>query len=103
MLEIYLSTIFLWMVIIFCAIGAFYEPITKNGWNTDTRMPFEYSMYDVIKAFAVLILVSAIPIFRVLLVAMFYLMSKYTEKQLDEWVKRPTKKTGNCQEARHDE
>ena len=96
MLEIYLSTIFLWMIIIFCTVCTLDEPITKNGWSSNAKNPWEISTYDVVKALIVLLLISAVPILRAMLVGWFYVMSKYTEKQVDEWLYKHL-------EAKHDE
>lgn len=104
MFEIYLSTIFLWMIIIFCATISFNDSIIKNGWmNAHPEILREPDVYDVLTALILLLLVSAVPIFRAWLVAMFYLMSKYTEKQFDELVKRRIKKPDKRQEAEYDE
>ena len=100
MFEIYLSTIFLWMIIIFCAVNELYDPIVKNGWmdGDQYKMPWEHTALDVIKAFIMLVLISSVPLFRALLVIGFYLMSRYTERQFDEWFDRQMEKLDKHQE-----
>lgn len=82
MLKIYLSTIFLWMVIIFYVVNRLYESIMRNGWVDQIEPFFDGSDYEIAVAFLVLLLVSAVPVFRACMVVMFYLMSKYTEDEL---------------------
>lgn len=93
MFEIYLSTIFLWMIIIFCAVNEFYYPIIRNGWmDNEDYTPRPCTMRNIITALIVLLLISAIPVIRAVIVTGFYIMSKYTEKQIDEWIEQFDKK-----------
>lgn len=89
MFEIYFATIFLWMVIIMWAVEESYEPAMKNGWGID---PPKSTWYDVVQALILLFVLSAIPIVRLLFVVGCYVLSKYTEKQVDEWIENLGKK-----------
>ena len=93
MLEIYMSTIFLWMIIIFCAVNECHDKVISNGWmDKEDSKSGTNDMLDIIKALIVLVLLSSIPVVRALMVAGFYIMSKYTEDQVNEWIKKFDKK-----------
>lgn len=77
MLRIYLVSIIIWMIIIFCTIQLFKFKIVENGW-------LELKSDQVMNPFMVLFLTSAVPLVRLLMFVCTIYMAIYTKEQYEE-------------------
>lgn len=77
MLKIYISSVVIWMVIIYCAIKIFGSKIKENGWLGENNT-------NIVKRITSLFILSAIPILRLLVFAVLIYMSTYTKEQYEK-------------------
>lgn len=77
MLVTYLSSVIIWMIIIFCACRIFTNKIIKNGWvdNENKKQP-----HWLFALFAL----SAVPILRVWIACMVIYMATVTKKEFTD-------------------
>ena len=81
MLKIYLSSILIWMIILYCTCAIFEKPIKEKGWiNAENK-----SKDNGLK---ILFILSAVPIVRLFVFVMLFVMSTYTKEQFDEWCEK---------------
>jgi hypothetical protein len=84
MLKIYLSSVIIWMVVIYCMTSISKESIVKNGWiNTENKQKRNW--------FAQLFILSAVPIFRLFIVIAILCMAICTKEQFEQWKKEQNK------------
>lgn len=77
MLEMYLSSVIIWMIIIFCICCIFAHKINENGWldNANKKHPN--------RLFA-LFIVSAVPILRLFIAGAIIYMTTVTKKEFND-------------------
>lgn len=78
MIEWYIYSFVIYMFVIVCELYLLEDKMKENGWKGESKSNKS--------PVAVLIAVSAIPIFRFLMAVMFVVMATYTKTQFDEWV-----------------
>ena len=78
MLEIYLLSILIWAIILFCTIIFLGHKIIKNGW-LDRVEPSTGN-----KGWALFFIISAIPIFRLLIASTIVYMSAHTRDEYED-------------------
>lgn len=84
MLKIYLSSVIIWMIVIYCITSISKESIVKNGWmNTENKQKRNW--------FVQLFILSAVPIFRLFIVIAILCMAICTKEQCDQWKKEQKK------------
>lgn len=76
MLKIYLSSIVIWMIIIYCAVKICGPKIAENGW-------LESSKHTMGKWTALFVL-SAIPLLRLIVLSVLFYMAIYTKEQYEK-------------------
>ena len=79
MLGMYLSSVVVWMIIIYCECRLFAEAIKNNGWAS--------SKSDVAKTnkLAVLFVLSAVPIIRFIVCVVIVFMFMYTKEDFEKF------------------
>lgn len=75
MLKIYISSVIIWMIIIYCAAKIFGPQIKNNGWTTTAK--------PTMGKWTTLFVVSAIPLLRLLVLSVFVYMALYTKEQYE--------------------
>ena len=81
MLQFYLTTVVIWMIIIYATIQVLGPTMKEKGWvkdNTSTKR----------SGFSTLLTVAAVPILRLLIWIFLFIASMYTREQIEEWGKR---------------
>ena len=78
MLKIYLSSIVIWMIILYCEVSIFKNAIVEKGWVNPNKKPSENGWKS-------LFVLSAIPVIRFFIFILIIVMSTYTRKQFEEW------------------
>ena len=91
MVKMYLYSIVVYMIIIWCSGYLCKENINKNGWNK----PVETDMNPLL----VLLAVSAIPIIRLAFIGWIFYAACHTAEQFEEW---KTKVEKECAELDSD-
>ena len=81
MINFYMATVVVWMVIIYATIFVTADAIRKNGWVTEKK---ETTPLGVIIA---LFCMAAIPIYRLFVVCVLIMMSVKTKEEFEEWRK----------------
>lgn len=81
MLKIYLSSILIWMIIIYCACFIFEKQVRENGWLTTENKSKDGGLKT-------LFVLSAIPVVRLFVFIIILVMTTYTKEQFDEWYKK---------------
>lgn len=76
MIEIYLLSIVIWAIIIFCVTKALAFKIAKNGWLDGAQRNSG--------GWITMFIVAAIPIFRILVASTIVYMSVYTRQQYED-------------------
>ena len=94
MLSAYLSSIFIFAVIILCVMMLCFDKIKNNGWLNDTKDG------TVAKGIVMWLCVSAIPVFRILFIVAAFYMSFYTKEHLDK--QHEELKVSNDEDIDHD-
>lgn len=77
MLETYLSSVVIWMMIIFCACRIFANKIIKNGWLDNENKKQQNWLFT-------LFVLSAVPILRVWIACMVIYMATVTREEFNE-------------------
>ena len=81
MFALYLSSILVWMIIIYSLILLFQQRIVDNGW-------LNKAVTTNMNGYVVLFATAAVPIIRVLMAIGVVVMAYYTEDELNELTKR---------------
>lgn len=79
MINFYMATVVVWMVIIYATIFVTAEAIKKNGWITEKKETTP------LKIIISLFCLSAIPVFRVAIVPTLIMMSMKTKEEFEKW------------------
>jgi len=82
MLKFYFSTSVIWLVINLSLIFFYKDKLIANGWAKVNSNP------DITKLIAALLMISVVPIFRVIMGIMTMVMATYTLKEFEEWAER---------------
>ena len=82
MLKFYFSTSVIWLVINLSLIFFYKDKLIANGWAKVNSNP------DITKLIAALLIISVVPIFRVIMGIMTMVMATYTLKEFEEWTER---------------
>lgn len=82
MLQFYLTTVAIWLIILYALAFLSKDAIRKNGWLDDTKKP-KYKFQGFLTAVAL----SAIPIFRLIAVLTIFIMAYKTKEEVDELIK----------------
>lgn len=77
MLETYLSSVIIWMIIIFCDCCIFTNKIIKNGWVDNENKNRKNWLFT-------LFILSAVPILRVWFACMVIYMANVTKKEFTD-------------------
>ena len=75
---LYIKSVLFYMVIIFAITYIAYEKIKENGWVDGAKKSGR-------NWFVLLICMSVIPLFRLLIVAMLFVMACITKEEFDKW------------------
>lgn len=78
MLKIYISSVIIWMIVIYSFVTIAQEQIRKNGWLNENRKSDRNWLIT-------LFCTSAIPIIRALIFIAICVMACMTEEQFEEW------------------
>lgn len=81
MLKIYLISVVIWMIIIYAMAAICEASIKTNGWTKDK----ESKKRGVISS---LFILSAVPVFRIIVVISMFIMAAYTPEQVEEMKRR---------------
>lgn len=79
MLKFYITTVIVYMIVLYCECKVFKDSIIKNGWGTEGKSNMS--------AFCALFCYSAIPLFRFILAVMIFIMAVYPKEKVNEWIK----------------
>lgn len=90
MLGFYLSTVVIWMIIIWCLMMVFKDRLKKKLVKKEEKK-------SVVKTLGALFILSAIPIFRLLIAIAIVYMATCSQEEFDEFMNK------NKQEENHDE
>lgn len=77
MLKIYLSTVLIWMIVIFCSAKLFASSIKKNGWLDDAQSV-------TMGKWTTLFVTSAVPLLRLLVLACIVYMAVSTKEDFEK-------------------
>lgn len=77
MLVTYLSSVIIWMIIIFCACHIFANKIIKNGWVDNENKNRKNWLFT-------LFALSAVPILRVWIACMVIYMANVTKEEFND-------------------
>lgn len=80
MLKLYLSTVIIWMIIIYCTCSIFGPKVKENGWVNNTNVKTG--------KLVTLFIVSAVPFLRVVSFATIIYMSVCTKEKFEKMAKR---------------
>lgn len=78
MFKIYISSVIIWMIVIYSFVTITKEQIRKNGWLNENRKSDRNWLMT-------LFCTSAIPVIRVFIFLAICLMACVTEEQYEEW------------------
>lgn len=79
MINFYMTTVVIWMVIIYATTFVTAEAIKNNGWITEKKETTP------LKTIITLFCMSAIPIFRLVVVCALIMMSAKTKEEFEKW------------------
>ena len=83
MLKFYFSTSVIWLIINLSLIMFYREKIMANDW-----LELSDSEVTTQKIVASLLIMSVVPIFRVIMAVMIVVMATYTLEEFEEWAER---------------
>lgn len=78
MLRIYLTSVLIYMIIIYCTCAIFEGGIKAKGWISEQKSKGKWST---------LFMLSAVPILRFFVVILIFYMSTHTKEEFDKWYK----------------
>ena len=84
MLKFYLTSVLIYMIIIYCESKMFKDDICKNGWLNNMEKKKNNKI-------GTLFCMSAIPIIRVIIVIMFCVMFIYPKEKVNAWIEENKK------------
>lgn len=84
MLRIYLTSVLIYMIIIYCESKMFKDNIYKNGWLDNTEKKKNNKL-------GALFCMSAIPIIRTIIVITFCVMFIYPKEKVKVWIEENKK------------
>lgn len=93
MLKVYIVSVVIWMIMIFCTGKLLTPYILKNGWCDNMKTKGKKR-----KPFTLTFLLAAVPIFRVLIWATFFVMAVFTEEQWNTLINGTTQKDKSSDE-----
>lgn len=76
MLEVYLSSVIIWMIIIFCICCIFANKIIENGWLDKKNKKYPHWLFS-------LFVLSAVPILRLFVAGAIIYMAAVTKEEFD--------------------
>lgn len=79
MLKFYLSTVIVWMIIIYCVINIFKTAYIKNGWVDIESNSHNNSLKN-------LVIISAVPLLRLGILCFIIYMASATKEDFEELV-----------------
>lgn len=79
MINFYMATVVIWMVIIYATTFITAEAIRNNGWITEKKETTP------LKTIITLFCMAAIPIFRLVVVCALIMMSVKTKEEFEKW------------------
>lgn len=85
MLDLYLSSIIVWFIILFSEGVVFNDLIHKNGWLGPQKKS------NIIRILFGYILIAAVPILRLIAAIMFFVMATCTKERYDKFVELKNK------------
>jgi len=77
MLETYLSSVIIWMIIIFCICCIFTHKINENGWLDNANKKYSNRLFA-------LFTVSAVPILRLFIAGAIVYMATVTKEEFND-------------------
>ena len=83
MLKVYLTSVIIYMIIIYCMCAIFMDSIKSKGWISEIKKGSKLG---------VLFTLSAVPILRFFVVVLIFYMATHTKEQFDEWYKEVQEK-----------
>lgn len=83
MLKFYLTTIIVYMILLYCEVKVFKNDIIKNGWGTEGKKDMG--------AFTILFCYSAIPLFRFVIAVFLLVMAIYPKEKVSAWIEENKK------------
>lgn len=78
MLKIYFSSVIIWMIINYSAAKIFKTKIRENGW-LENKKPLKMNWL------VALFVMSAIPVFRLLIPVCCFIMGSTTKEEFEKW------------------
>ena len=85
MLDLYFSSIIVWFVILFSEAIVLKDAIDKNGWLDPQKKR------TIIRAVFGYVLIAAIPILRLFVATMLFVMATYSKERYDKFVELKNK------------
>jgi hypothetical protein len=96
MLDFYLSSIVIWFIILFSEIIVLKDAIYKNGWLDPQKKR------NPIRSIFSYVLVSAVPIFRLFVAIMTFVLATYSKEHYDKFVEELKTKDDTNERPRED-
>jgi hypothetical protein len=81
MLDFYLGSVIVWFIILFSEGIVFNNRVRNNGW-----LNMQKERHNIIQILFCYVLVAAIPIFRLLMAVMIFVMAAVSKERFDELV-----------------
>lgn len=83
MLKIYLTSVIIYMIIIYCTCSIFADGIRAKGWISEQKSKSKLGA---------LFTLSAVPILRFFVVVLILYMATHTKEQFNKWYKEVQEK-----------
>lgn len=78
MLKIYLTSVIIYMIIIYCTCQIFKDAIRSKGWINEKRNGSKLG---------ILFTLSAVPVLRFFIILLVIYMSTHTKEEYEKWYK----------------
>lgn len=96
MLKIYLSTVVIWAIALYGLLKVFSDQMVKNGWIDKYGEGVEGQPAQRKTGWRTkIILLSAVPVMRLAVFIVMFLMAIYTPEQYEEWRSKHEENKGN--------
>ena len=97
MLDFYLSSVIVWFIILFSEAAVFNNRLHKNGW-----LDVQKEHHNIIRILFGYVMVAAIPIFRLLMAIMIFVMAAVSKERFDGLVEELEIKDDEDERPRED-
>ena len=77
MLDMYLTSVLVYMIIIYCMCGIFANSMRDNGWASNETVKTN--------TWVALFMLSAVPILRIAAIVLIFYMATHTKEKFEKW------------------